>query len=276
MTTEEILKITGIEAKDVEDFKSQFSKDFIARNAVFADPEIQKKLNTEQGERWGKFEHYIKDQFKELGLEEVSGKKAEDVFNAGINGMKALRKSWDEKAEQHDDQKLQTLQTQIDNYKVKLETEKQKAQSANDLLEQHKTELEKQQNEFAGYKLNIRLNEDFNKTLAEIKFVDSFYADEIERTGFLTALKANYKFSYDDSNDFKAFMPDGKPVTNEAGNKELTAAEVIASFADKHNRLKKSNPPKQATPQFPVPGAPQNNFPPDGGGNARFKSRVKH
>jgi hypothetical protein len=250
MKPEEILKIIGIDASDIDEFKNKFQSDFIARNAVFSDPDIKKKMNTEQGERWGKFESIMKNSFKELGIEDVRGDRAEDLFNAGLNGFKGLKNKLEEDLSQHDDEKLKTLQTQLDSFRVKYETANEKANSANALISEREQELLTAKTEFEDYKLNIKLDKDFTSTMSEIKFTDSFYQDEIEKTGFMTALNSNYKFGYDDEGKFTPFTKEGKPVTNEAGNKSLSVKEVVELFADKHGRLKKSNanpnnPPRQ-------------------------------
>lgn len=224
----DLLEFLGLkeEPENIDAFKEHFSKDFIARSAAPSDPEIVKAAASKLGNVMGKAESMFKQELKYFGIDKVDGDKLEEIIPSGLGALKTQFETLKEKDKKTKDQRFTELETDLNKYKSQFESEKERADKANKLLEEKDKEV-------STFKKNWTIEQQLGEVYKAVPFTDDYKNDPIRQKGFQQFLKEEVVFDLDDKGSLIALNKEGKPFTNPAGNVYKTPQEVINEYADK-------------------------------------------
>lgn len=209
---------------------------YIPRAKALEDDGIAKHFNDQTGKRIGQLEAATRKVFKEdLGIEDLdSSGLLEDVFADGANKIKAKLSKLAEDAKKGNDTKLTELTNELGTFKAKYESEKERADATNKLLEATK-------GEFENYKTTLKSNQLFQSELSKIELIPDM--TDLQKKGFHALIAESYEFKLDKDGETLEVYKKGeaKRAKNEAGNQNMTVEEALKELADKNGLLKKNN-----------------------------------
>ena len=208
---------------------------YIARAKAVEDEGIAKHFNDHVGKRMGALEVLTRKAFKEgLGIEELESGTLEKMLEDGADKAKALLTKWGEDSKKNNDTRITELTSEVGSYKTKWESEKERAEKANQLLATT-------QGEFENYKTNLKSTQLFQSELGKIELIPDM--SELQKKGYHTLIAEAYEFKLDKDGEALEVYHKGqtKWAKNEAGNQNLTVEEALKALAEKNGLLRKNN-----------------------------------
>lgn len=208
---------------------------YIARAKALEDEGIAKHFNDAHGKRMGQLESLTRKAFKEeLEIEELESGPIETMLLDGAKKVKGKIVKLSEDAKKGNDTKLTELTTELGTFKTKYESEKERADTTNKLLETTK-------GEFENYKTTLKSNQLFQSELSKIELIPDM--TDLQRKGFNALVAENFEFKLDKDGETLEVYKKGeaKRAKNEAGNQNMTVEEALKDLADKNGLLKKNN-----------------------------------
>ena len=223
---------------------------YIARAKALEDDSIAKHFNDQYGTRLGQIETLIRKVGKEeIGIEEIENGPIESMITDLSKKTKARLHKLTEDGNKDKDTRVIELTTQANALKANLESEKERADNANKLLEATK-------GEFENYKTSLISNQLFQKELGKIELIPDM--TELQKKGFNALVAETFEFKLDKEGETLEVYKKGeaKRAKNEAGNQNLTVEEALKSLAEKNGLLKKNNLNRET--RFEQKTVPQN------------------
>lgn len=236
LEVKDIASQLGFKEEDFEDktsLKTALDGDsgYIPRAKVFEDDAVVKHFNDSTGERFGKLEAQLRSSFKELGVDELESGKVEEMLISGTKQAKNTYQKAIDDAKKDEGTKLTEITTERDKYKSSSESEKERADKANDLLK-------KTEDEFGTYKTDLKKSTLYDKEYKTVEFIPDI--TDLQRRGYDAVVAETYEFRL--AKDEKSLEPwkDGKRAKTEAGNENLTVSEALSLVANENNLLRKN------------------------------------
>lgn len=215
------------------EFEEKLKKEFVPRSALKDDPDVFKLVGDQTGKRLGQLDTLIRQQAKEVGVDKIEGEKYEEIIPHIFSTIKTNIATLKEADKKTKDQRYTELETDLNKYKAQFESEKERAEKANQLYEQEK-EGRKQ------FEKNYTIQDQLNKALEKVPFTDEFKTREIMREGFMARLNKRMKLDLNDKGEAIPLTPEGIPFKNPAGNLNKSLVEVLTDFADE-DKVKANN-----------------------------------
>lgn len=263
----DLLDFLGLkeEPETIDAFKEAFQKDFIARSAAASDPVIRDAAASKLGNVMGKAESIFKQELKYFGIEKVDGEKLEEIIPSGLGALKTqfeTLKAGDKKTK---DQKFLEVESDRDKYKTQFESEKERADKANELFEKEKQER-------AQFEKSWIIKQKFEEDVVKkAPWTDDYRNDEVRQKGFSAILNEKVIWDLDENKSLIGLRrEDGKPFTNLAGNKIMTPLEIVVEIGNPAKVIANNslNNPK---PKQPI--NPQGNGQPESGNVHNYKRK---
>lgn len=227
---------------------------YIARAKATEDEGIAKHFNDAHGDRLGKMQRLQKSLFKELGVEEFEGELIEDQLKSAVKGVKTLFAKITEDAGKTADTRVTELTTELGTFKTKYESERERADNANNLL----TEKTK---EYDTFKSGLTFRKLYDQEYAKVKFDPG--ADALKLKGFNTTVQETFDFKLSaDETEVEVYRKgEKKRAKTGAGNIDLTVEAAVQLLGDEHgvtmkNNLNREQPRRPEQPQ-PTNGQPE-------------------
>lgn len=258
MELKDILTFTGIEAENIEDFKANFEKTFLKKDAALKDKEF---VNSVVGKRMFGIANKLKNQFIKYGVEfsddDLKTKPIEDLIESGLdiytNSTNTTITELTEKAKQNSTEKFTELETKYSKLESKY----------NDTVKASKTTAEEFNNfklkaadDLKGVKISTIKEQALSKIPRRSDVEEKQYALSWE--GFETRIDKKFKIDLDENGkDFIADKTTGERFRDPARASEfLSVEQVLRKEADEVG-LTPKNPFKPPAPA-PKPIIQQN------------------
>ena len=219
MELKDILSFTGIEAADINEFKTKFQDTFVNRTNAHTDPEIRKKITKTV---YVGQQNVFKKKFAELGIDTeeedfTKAEKLEDYIETGITKLLGTKQAELEELKKNvgatNDQAVQAKELEIEKLRKKageLETNWKKTAA----------ELEAERQNFSNKLKQNTISLSIEEARKGIKTKPIL--NDVEKLGLEAAIAARLKFDIDDT---------GKPyVMNDKGERipsKVKAGEFV-------------------------------------------------
>jgi hypothetical protein len=250
---EEALSVLGYDSLDsfekVEDFKTEVSKKYIARDKVHEDEDIRAAI---VGKTLGSAENEVIKHFKSVGVEfepgEVKGKKLSEVVKIGSDKIVTNYTTQLEELKASgggNTKEFEKITKQLGEYKTKFEQER-------DLREKAAKELEDSKLGFETEKKNLTIGQQVKELLGAVKYKTAGIPEPMIKTiktGFESEVKRSYKFDLNDKGELIVLDSNGKQVENAKKVGEyLSPLEAIKNLAVE-NGVWDENPHRSTPPK---------------------------
>lgn len=193
MTPEEILAEIGIEADDLDGFKSKFKEKYVS-SQVYNDE--LKKAKDAHGESWGKSKTKAKQTFKALGVEfedgELKDKELPDILELGYTKLDAKIKDMTDKINGANPD-LEKIEGK---YKADLEAKAKKIEELTNFWETSKAEKEEVEKNLTGKLNDFKVGYSLKEAYGKVAFKDGM--TELERKGFNAHIDEKYIFKLEE------------------------------------------------------------------------------
>lgn len=236
MDIKDITAYLGIEAENIDDFKSKFSETYDKKGA--ADKEA---VAQEVGRIRGAIDVAVKRLAKEHGVEfdpeELKDKKTEDIVGLSFKKMlantdTAIQKVKDEsrKSKPADIQEWESKVTKLNDKIGQLE-------STNNLL---KDEMSKKEQEFLGTIKKTKLGLQEQSLWGGLKFRHDL--DDLTKKGFISHIKENYRLDLDDKDALIITDKDGKFIPDTSKHGAFKSAQQVIMEEGLSKNIFEKNP----------------------------------
>lgn len=224
----EVLAFTGIEAESIEDFKTNFEKTFLKKDAALKDEEFVKSV---VGKRLHGVSNKLKNQLTKYGIEipdkDVSEKKLEDLieiafdkYNDATNGTIA---ELTEKANKNSGEQTKDLQDKYSKLESKFNDTKK---SLTDLSLEYTTFKTTAADDLKGVKIQTIREQALSKVPRRSDVEPKTY--ELMWTGYENTLDKKYKIDLDENGkDYIADKTTGERIRNQAKAGEFLTVEDV-------------------------------------------------
>lgn len=238
MEVNDLFDYLGIEAKDLDSFKSAFATKFVTKDEAWQDDEIKSRVT---GRVTNEVQRFIKNEFG-LTNDEIKGLHYEDVLKLGAEKYKTKITELESKASLEGDEKIKSLTDELTKYKTTVSDYKTQLESTKQALESTQSEW---QNKYKGLQVNQVFNEAKSKLSQHLKSdmtdAERFYLDH--------KIKESVKIDFDDAGSVIVLDNDGKRIANPNKVGEFMGLEdVIKGIAEKENMIKKNNAANSQVP----------------------------
>jgi hypothetical protein len=231
MEVKDLFDYLGIEATDIDVFKSAFATKFVTKDEAWQDDEIKSKVT---GRVTNEVQRFIKNEFG-LSNEDIKGKHYEDVLKLGAERFKSKIAELEEKQNMEGDEKIKNLTDELTKYKSTVNDYKTQLDNTKKQFEEVNNDWS---NKYKGLKINHVLND------AKIKIASKLKSDMTEAERFYLDHKISESIKVDFDENEKAIVldKDGKRIANPNKVGEfMQLEEVLSSIAERENLVKKNN-----------------------------------
>jgi hypothetical protein len=231
MEVKDLFDYLGVEAKDLDSFKSAFATKFVTKDEAWQDDEIKSKVT---GRVTNEVQRFIKNEFG-LTNEEIKGLHYEEVLKLGAEKYKNKINELETKFNLEGDEKVKSLSEELNKYKNSISDYKTQLDTTKKALEETQNEW---QGKYKGLQISQVLNEAKSKVAPRLKSdmteAERFYLDH--------KIKESVKLDFDESGSVVVLDTEGKRISNPNKVGEFMGLEeVIGSIAEKENLIKKNN-----------------------------------
>lgn len=224
----EVLAFTGIEAESIEDFKTNFEKTFLKKDAALKDKEF---INSIVGKRLHGVSNKLKNQLTKYGVElddeDVSKKPLEDLIEIGLDRYNAATQGTitelTEKASKNSGEQTKALEDKYSKLESKFNDTKK---SLTDLSLEYTTFKTKAADDLKGVKIQTIREQNLAKVPRRTDIEPKTY--ELMWTGYENTLDKKYKIDLDENGkDYIADKATGERLRNPAKAGEFLSIEEV-------------------------------------------------
>lgn len=259
MELKDILSFTGIEADNIDDFKTKFQESFVNKANAHSDPDIRKKITkTVFVGQQNVFKKFFAENGIDTEAEEFTkAEKLEDYIRTGIGKLSEAKQA------ELEDLKSKVGATNDEVIKQKESIIEQLKRKATDYETNWKKTAAELETERANFNSKIRENS-IQSAIAEARKQIKTKAKltDVEQLGLDAALKTRLKFDLDDTGNPYVTNEKGERIPSKTKASEFQSlAEAMQTVVDSLN-LNEVNPhggkPAPVTPQAQQRPAPIN------------------
>lgn len=251
MDIKDITSYLGIEAENIDDFKTKFSEVYDKKGAADKDAVAQ-----EVGRIRGALDVAIKRMAKEHGIEfepdELKDKKTEDIVGLSF---KKLLSNTDLAIQKIKDESRKSKPAEIQEWEskvAKLNDKNGQLESTNNLL---KDEMSKKEQEFLSTIKKTKLGLQEQSLWAGLKFRHDL--DELTKKGFISHIKDNYRLDLDDKDSLIITDKDGKFIPDTSKHGAFKSAQQVIMEEGLSKNIFEKNPDAGKRVEFGI-FTPQN------------------
>ena len=236
MELKDLLEYTGIEAENMEDFKTKFNEKFVADEKQA----IQKYLKPVIGQKFNKIKQNLLNKARTEGLE-FTNSEFDNIELEEVHELLSEKRTAQLKADLEDIKKKAGANGDdvVKEWEAKYAQANQRAADAEKLKTSLATEFETFKSQSANQVKSVKL--DYFRTNLMSKLPFKAGITELEKTGFDSYVSSNYKLDFDDTG--KEFVTDaqGERIRSSKKADEFkTPDEVFVEVADKFGILAKN------------------------------------
>jgi len=227
----EIIDYLGID--DLDKFKETIASKFLLKDTAHENEDVRKKVTGDRMQKiTSKFLPIAKMIDPDTSHRKISEKNFEDYLDEFAGAFSTKLTSLEEAGRSGNDKKVNELEAMLLDTKKSVTAYKEVADKVTGEFETYKSDAS---NQFKDYKINHQLG----IIKSKIAFVDDI--TEIQRIGYDTALKNNFKFDLDDKENLIVMDKEGKPVQREDKAAIADPLYILGILAEKNNLMKKNN-----------------------------------
>lgn len=261
LTPEEILGYLGDQFKDVEsmdDFKGKFGKQYYTMSQIHESKDLLKKV---MGRTFGTITGNQKQIAKKYEIEIEDGvfadqdpeKATESILEAYAKKQETIVNELKEQIGKTGEDAIKPWKEKLDKYELSLNDQKKMTKDLADALEKEKQNAA---NTVKTFKVGYAKKD----VMTSIGYDTTVMKDELKRKGWESHVEENFRFDFDESDQFIVTDKAGNKIKNPKKADEWLAPKDVLTFeADKLGLLPKNHQGGNPAPkQFGNP-APKNN-----------------
>jgi hypothetical protein len=261
MESKELLDYLGIEAEDLEGFKSKFSEKYFTEDQVFQD---SSKLSKFTGRTIGKIQDTTLKMAKGFGVdvtkEDIKDKPLEEVFNHILEAKE------DQHTNLMNDMKSQVAKGADDKYKS-LQEEYEKAlgkvKDYEGMNKELSGKIESTEKEWSGKLKTFKRNHLEKELFGGIDYAPE--VDKYKRKGFESEIREKLRFDYDENDEPYVTDTEGNRIPDPKKHGTFKSPKQVLDEMAKEAGFTNVNPqggkPVRREPQNPIPQTPQAGVP---------------